>query len=46
MFHEVTNQPFVLMRHDVEFSVNRAHAMAIIEKKLGIRSNYFFQISI
>tara|TARA_B100000029_G_scaffold513542_1_gene613464 strand:- start:1545 stop:2294 length:750 start_codon:yes stop_codon:yes gene_type:complete len=35
---------FLIIRHDVEFSVNRAYAMALIEKKLGISSNYFFQI--
>mgnify|MGYP001170929855 FL=1 len=35
---------FLIIRHDVEFSINRSYAMALIEEKLGISSNYFFQI--
>jgi hypothetical protein len=36
---------FCIIRHDVEFSVDRAVNMAIFEKEeLGISSSYFFQI--
>jgi len=34
----------IIWRHDVEFSPAIAYQMAIIEKKLGVRSTYFFQI--
>ncbi len=45
-FNEIDNRTsrFLIIRHDVEFSVNRAYEMALIEKKLGICSNFFFQI--
>lgn len=35
---------FVLLRHDVEFSVDRALQMAMLESNLGVCSSYFFQI--
>ncbi|MCQ6559711.1 hypothetical protein [Paenibacillus mendelii] len=35
---------FIVLRHDVEFSIERAHKMAILESMLGIRSSYLFQI--
>ncbi|SFD61265.1 hypothetical protein [Bacillus sp. UNCCL81] len=35
---------FAIIRHDVEFSVERAHALAQLENKLGVCSSYFFQI--
>lgn len=36
---------FVIMRHDVEFSVKRAYALAKYEHAHGFKSIYFFQIS-
>jgi hypothetical protein len=35
---------FVVIRHDVEFSVERALKMAVFEGYLGIRTSYLFQI--
>jgi hypothetical protein len=32
---------FILWRHDCDFSLNRAHALAIIEAEEGIKSTYF-----
>ena len=34
---------FVVMRHDVEFSVKRAYDLAKFEKEMDFTSNYFFQ---
>ncbi|MCT4595282.1 MAG: hypothetical protein N4A57_13615 [Anaeromicrobium sp.] len=36
---------FIIIRHDVEFSVEKAYEMAILEKeKCNITSSYFFQL--
>lgn len=35
---------FCLIRHDVEFSVDRALELAKIDYSLGIRSSFFFQV--
>jgi hypothetical protein len=35
---------FVILRHDVEFSVTRALKMAQIENQKKIKSTYFFQV--
>jgi hypothetical protein len=35
---------YAIIRHDVEFSVQRAYNLALLEKSLGIKSTYFFQI--
>ena len=35
---------FVILRHDVEFSITRALKMAKIEESKGIKSAYFFQV--
>ena len=35
---------FVILRHDVEFSVTRALKMAKLEESSGIKSTYFFQV--
>lgn len=40
--HEYTK--YCVIRHDVEFSVQRAAKLARIEKELGIESTYVFQI--
>ncbi len=34
---------FIIMRHDVEFSVDRAYDLSRFEKSLGFTSTYFFQ---
>lgn len=33
-----------LWRHDVDFSVHRAHAMAVMEAKEGLRATYFINL--
>jgi hypothetical protein len=35
-------QRFILWRHDCDCSLNRAHALALVEAELGIRTTYFF----
>lgn len=35
---------FILLRHDIEFSVEKAYQMAQIEYNAGVRSAYFIQI--
>lgn len=39
------SESFVIMRHDVEFSPERAELLAMVESELGISSSYFFQMS-
>ena len=36
---------FCIIRHDVEFSINRALSMAKIDNSLGIKSSFFFQVN-
>jgi hypothetical protein len=49
-FKEIDGEPdkshkWVVIRHDVEFSIDRAYDLAIFEKQLGIRTIYLFQIN-
>jgi len=44
MFHEVSDRPFVLMRHDVEFSVHRAYTLGKFEAENSVKSTYNFQV--
>lgn len=39
----LTREKFILMRHDVEYSVERAHALSRVEESMDFRGNYFFQ---
>lgn len=39
-----TTEKFILLRHDVEFSVDRAHGLSLLEDSLGIITSYFFQL--
>ena len=34
---------FIISRHDVEFSVGRAHALSMVEDSMDFKANYFFQ---
>jgi hypothetical protein len=43
-FHEDYVQKSILLRHDVEFSIQNALRMANIESSLGIKSTYFVQL--
>jgi len=47
-FHQLAKeykQKFVIMRHDVEFSVDRAYKLAVFEHKHNFYSTYFFQLT-
>ena len=39
----INRDRFVIMRHDVEYSVERAYAMSKVEESMDFTSNYFFQ---
>jgi hypothetical protein len=45
-FDDVTNATpsYCVIRHDVEFSIERAYQLALVEHELGISSTYVFQI--
>ena len=43
-FFEVDNNDFVLIRHDVEFSVERALGIAYLDAKWSIPSSFLFQV--
>ena len=45
-YSEVTHftEKFCVIRHDVEFSVDRAYELALLEHSLGIKTSYMFQI--
>lgn len=45
-YNEVTDltEKFCVIRHDVEFSVDRAHNLALYEQSLGIKTSFMFQI--
>lgn len=43
-YHEALNRKqFVIMRHDVEYSVERAYALSKVEESMDFTSTYFFQ---
>lgn len=47
-FHQLSKEyvnKFVIMRHDVEFSVERAYNLAVFENENGFHSTYFFQLT-
>lgn len=39
----LTRDQFILMRHDVEYSVDRAYALSKVEESMDFRSVFFFQ---
>ena len=39
----LTSDKFILMRHDVEYSVERAYELSKVEESMDFRSYYFFQ---
>lgn len=41
--HALTRDRFIIMRHDVEYSVERAYELAKVEESMDFTSNYFFQ---
>lgn len=36
---------FIILRHDIEFSIERAYKMSLLETQEGIRSTYFVQLT-
>lgn len=36
---------FIIMRHDVEFSIDRAYKMALVEQEENFKSTYFVQLT-
>lgn len=36
---------FIIMRHDIEFSIDRAHALSLVESEEGFHSTYFVQLT-
>ena len=43
-FHEATENAFAILRHDVEFSVDRALKLALLEAEHNTKSTFFFQV--
>ena len=43
--NEDTGKAFVLMRHDIDFSLEKALKMARLEQQAGVVSTYFFMLS-
>ena len=41
----INKTEFLVLRHDVEFSLDRAYKMAIIEQNVGVSASYFVQIT-
>ena len=41
--HALTADQFIIMRHDVEYSVERAYELSKVEESMDFESNYFFQ---
>jgi hypothetical protein len=41
----VKDEPFIVTRHDVEFSVERARALAELEYSMDHRATFFFQLT-
>ena len=37
-------EKFCVLRHDIEFSIDRAYELAKVEKKLGVSSTYTVQL--
>ena len=45
-FHDAEHRAeFVVLRHDIEFSVERAYAMSQVESEMGVCATYFVQIA-
>ena len=42
---DITSKNTLLIRHDIDFSVDFAHKLALFESELGIRSTYFFMLT-
>ena len=38
-------ESYCVIRHDIEFSLERAYQLAVIENELGISTSYFIQLN-
>lgn len=47
-FNEITlykqDQPLIILRHDIDYSIQRALNVARLEKSLGVRATYFIRV--
>lgn len=43
-FFSIENSNIIVLRHDIEFSIQNALKLAAIESKLGVKSTFFIQI--
>ncbi len=43
-FDDALKGEFIILRHDVEFNIDRAQKMGAIDKEYGIKSTFFFQV--
>ena len=41
----IDKDEFILMRHDIEFSIERAYNLSLVESENGFYSTYFVQIT-
>lgn len=45
-YHEALERDeFIIMRHDVEFSMERAYNLSLVESEMGFHSTYFVQLT-
>ena len=44
-WNECCSSNSLLLRHDIDFSVEYAHNLALVEKSMGVISTYFFMLS-
>jgi hypothetical protein len=44
-WHQGTTQDTLLLRHDVDFSIDYAYQLAQVEKELKVNSTYFFMLT-
>lgn len=44
-WNAIGKKQFIIMRHDVEFSMERAYNLSLVESEMGFQSTYFVQIT-
>ena len=43
-FEDALKGDFTILRHDVEFNIDRAKKIGVIDNEYGIKSTFFFQV--
>ena len=43
-FEDALKGDFTILRHDVEFNIDRAKKIGVIDNEHGIKSTFFFQV--